>query len=284
MVIQPPTSVDTVLVPVDGSRFSVIALPVALALADRLGAEIQLFSAVDTVEEVAEREGELAEIRPSGRQVSHSVLVDRDPAGAIHEALRRRSRAVVCMASHGRGRSAALVGSVASDVVVRGHDPLIVVGPSISDELKGAGVLACVDETAASAALIPIALRWSSLLGEPLIVTTVAEPVPPPLRDGPVHRRFGPRGAVGAFLESLVAPVRGAGPEVEALAIYDPISPAEGVRSYLEEQPVALVIVSSHARTGMARIAFGSVAASIVHHSPSPVLVVPRPDARPDAR
>jgi nucleotide-binding universal stress UspA family protein len=280
MVVEPPTSVDVVLVPLDGSKFALIALPVAMALAARLGAELQLFSAVDTADEAAERERELAEIQSPDHRISRSVVVGRDPAGTIHEALRRLPSAVLCMASHGRGGSGALVGSVASEVVARGHDPLVVVGPFISDELKGSGVLACVDETAASAALIPIGLRWSNLLGEPLTVTTVAEPVPPPIREGHVHRRFGPRGEVDAFLESLVAAVPNAGSEVETLALYDPISPAEGVRSYLEDHQVALVVVSSHARTGLARIAFGSVAASIVHHSPSPVLVVPRPDAR----
>jgi hypothetical protein len=132
----------------------VIALPVAVTLADRLGAEVRLFSAVETADEVAERDADLAAIEVPGRRLSHSVVVDADRAGALHQAVGSIPGAVICMASHGRGRSAALVGSVATDVVARGHDPLIVVGPFIAEQLKGAGVLVCIDETPASAALI----------------------------------------------------------------------------------------------------------------------------------
>jgi nucleotide-binding universal stress UspA family protein len=280
MSVEPPRRVAAILVPLDGTKFSAIALPVATALAGRLGAEIHLLSAVAAVDEAAEREAELAAIELPGRHVHRTAVVDLDPAGAIHEALRRLDDAVVCMASHGRGRSAALVGSVATDVVARGHDPLIVVGPFIAEELKGAGVLACVDETPGSATLVPIALRWARLLGERLTIITVAEPVPPPVREHPVHRRFGPRGDVEGYLETLAAPLRAKGHDVGTLVIWDPISPGAGMRSHLEQYAVSLVVVGSHARRGLARFAFGSVAASVVHHSPSPVLVAPRPDLR----
>jgi nucleotide-binding universal stress UspA family protein len=82
------------------------------------------------------------------------------------------------------------------------------------------------------------------------------------------------------FLDSLVAPHRQQGHKVEALALYDPISPASGLEVYLRDNPATLVIVASHARTGPTRLVFGSEAAAIVRRSPSPVLVVPRPDAR----
>ena len=280
MSSDPPPRVDAILVPLDGSKFSEIALPVAAALAGRLNAEIHLLSAVGTEDEVAERQSQLAAIELPGLRVHSVVVVDLDAAGAIHTELRRLGGAVACMASHGRGRSAALVGSVATDVVARGHDPLIVVGPFVSEEPRGTGVLVCVDETPESAALVPIALRWARLFGEALTVVTVAEPVPPPVRDVPVYRRLGPRGDVEGFLEALAAPVRAEGDDVDTLVVWDPISPAEGMRSYLDEHPVGLVVVGSHARRGLARFAFGSVAASIVHHSPSPVLVVPRADIR----
>ncbi|MBW3537642.1 MAG: universal stress protein [Actinobacteria bacterium] len=90
--------------------------------------------------------------------------------------------------------------------------------------------------------------------------------------------RFGPDGDVDAFLKSLVKPVRDLGHHVDTVAVYDPISPAGGVHTWLRERPASLVVVSTHARSGLARIVFGSVAARIVHHSPAPVLVVPRTD------
>jgi nucleotide-binding universal stress UspA family protein len=229
-------------------------------------------------DEVAERDAQLAAIDIPA-PVFRSVLVDLDPAGAIHETLRRLGDAVAVMASHGRGRSAALVGSVATDVVARGHDPLVVVGPFIEEPLLGSGVVACIDYRPSSVALLPIALRWSQLLDEPLTVITVAEPIPPPVRPGPTRRRFGPGDDVGAFLDWLVQPLRDQGNVVLTQAVWDPVSVADGVLSYLQEHPASLVLIGSRARSGLARIIFGSTAAAVVHGSTSPVLVVPRADA-----
>lgn len=282
--------VEILLVPLDGSAFSGRAVPVAARLSGKLDAGIMLFSAVPTEDDVPARAAELDDVVPPClAPVQRTVVVSTDPAGAIHEQLRElgRERTLVCMASHGRNRSAALIGSVATEVVARGHDPLVVVGPH-PDEHPGVlgvpgglGVIVAVDESPASAALVPIGLGWARLVDEPLTVATVAEPVPPPVRpDHPARRRFGPDGDVEAFLDSLVAPHRQQGHKVEALALYDPISPASGLEAYLRDNPATLVIVASHARTGPTRIVFGSEASAIVRRSPSPVLVVPRPDAR----
>jgi hypothetical protein len=173
---------------------------VASALANRLDADIALPSAVPKEDDVAERARALATIDIPGHHVDVSIVVDQDPAGAIHETLRRHPDGVVCLASHGRGRSAALVGSVATELVARGHDPLVVVGPMVEEHLNGSGVLGCADETLESESVIRVAQYWAGgLLSEPLTVIVVAEPVPPPVR-GPARRRFGPDGDPEAHL------------------------------------------------------------------------------------
>jgi nucleotide-binding universal stress UspA family protein len=90
-----------------------------------------------------------------------------------------------------------------------------------------------------------------------------------------VRRRFGPSGDAEAFLRSVTGALGAAGADVTTQVVWDPISPAEGIRSYLREHPASLVVVGSRARHGFARAVFGSVATGIVHASPSPVLVVP---------
>jgi nucleotide-binding universal stress UspA family protein len=272
--------VHTILVPLDGSDFSLRAVPVGERLADRLGAGLVLFSAVPKEEDRRERVAWLATVAPRRREARRWVMVNADPAGAIHETLRQLDAAIACMASHGRNRSAALVGSVATEIVARGRDALVLVGPMIDLEVDGKGVVACIDETPASQALLPVAAGFADLLGEPLDVITVAEPVPPPLTAGPPKRRFGPDEDVDMYLQAAVAPLRVAGHTVETHAVYDPISPAAGVRDYVWQHPASLVAVASHARTGAKRFLLGSVAAEIVHSIISPVLVVPRPDAQ----
>jgi nucleotide-binding universal stress UspA family protein len=290
------TGVDTILVPLDRSRLARRALPVASELARRLGADLHLLTAVPTEDDRISGAAQLEAVRPRSVRVHRSVVVSRDPAGAIHETLRRLGSAVACMASHGRGRSAALIGSVATDVVARGHDPLVLVGPvsrhwlqpprqqwgyrNWEEPFDGHGVIASVDGTPASAALMPTALRWADWLKEPFVVVTVAEERPEPVRPGPVRRNFGPAGDVDDYLEGLARPFREEGHKVDTLALYDPISPAEGLQAYLWNHPACLVVVASHSRSGLTRVVFGSVAAAVVHLGMSPVLVVPRPDAR----
>ena len=275
-----PETVDAVVIPLDGSELSLRAVPVGSALAGRVGARIHLVSAVETADEVAEREAALHAVSLPDREVHRHVVVDRDPAGAIHETLRRLAPAVACMATHGRGRAAALVGSVATDVLARGRDPVVLVGPFVDEQHKGQGVVACVDETLdAAVALASIAAGWAALVREPLRVITVAEPVPPSVREGAIQRRFGVDGDPEAYLHAVIEQLGTDDTAVEAHPVYDPISPAEGVSVYLEEHPAFLGVVMSRGRTGLARLVFGSVAAAIVHHSPSPLLVAPRPNA-----
>jgi nucleotide-binding universal stress UspA family protein len=272
-----PDRVEWVVVPLDGSEESESALPVAVWLGDRLGAGVHLLSAVPTEDDTHDRAALLDKIDlPTAARVEREVVVDRDPAGAIHTTLRRLGDALACMATHGRARSAALLGSVSNEVIKRGHDSLLLVGPVVDTRLRGQGVLVCVDETPGSHDLVPVGARWADMVHEPLTVVIVAEPVPEPLYSGPVHRNFGPDGDVDAYLADVVRPLRREGREVTTKAVYDPISPAEGVLTYLGDHPTATVVVGTHARTGLARLALGSVSAAIVHGSPAPVLAVPR--------
>jgi nucleotide-binding universal stress UspA family protein len=274
-----PAPIEIILVALDGSHFSERALLAAVPLAERLGARLFLFSAVANEDEANDRLGRLSDLRPRGIPAEIDVLPDPDPADAIDTLLRDLGNAVACIASHGRGRTAAVLGSVANEVVRRRRQPTIVVGPAFSRERVGRGVVACVDETPPSARVLPFALRWSELLDETLTVIAVAEPVPPPISPGAVpHRRFGPDTEVEPYLERLVAPLREEGHEIHTKAVYDPVSPASGLRHYLWDCPSSLVAVGSHLRRGLPRSVLGSVAASVVRQSSVPVLLGPRPD------
>jgi nucleotide-binding universal stress UspA family protein len=56
--------------------------------------------------------------------------------------------------------------------------------------------------------------------------------------------------------------------------MYDPISPADGLSTYLDQHPAGLLAVTTHARTGLRRVLLGADAAKIVHASTAPALVV----------
>jgi nucleotide-binding universal stress UspA family protein len=262
--------IEVVLVATDGSFFARRGILAASALVPQFGAGIRLFSAVPKDDDVEEREQLLSTLG-----FPATVVVDLDPAGALHEEVRRLGKAVACMASHGHGRSAAFVGSVATDIVVRGHDPVILAGPMVEEAPQGRGVVVSVDDDPATAHVLPIARQWARRLHEPLIIVSVAEPAPPSVRGGVVRRAFGPDGDVQAFLDGLVAAANIDDVEIETVPIYDPISPAVGLEAWMRVHPAPLVVTGSHARTGLERLALGSVSAGIVRHCPAPVLVIP---------
>ena len=79
-----PYQFEVCLVPLDGTEFARLALVVAKELAERLDLRIQIISAVARGKDVPIRYSELANVG-LGTELSISVVVDLDPAGAIHE-------------------------------------------------------------------------------------------------------------------------------------------------------------------------------------------------------
>jgi nucleotide-binding universal stress UspA family protein len=269
---EPAPKIPALVVAVDGSVLARRAVAVANRLAQRLQAAVHLVSVVRTTDDVRARRRELANIDVAG-SVKRMILVDADPTATILAAVDRLPGAVACLATHGRGRSAACLGSVATAMLARSRDPVVLTCPLVEPTV-GEGVLACVDDGPDAAGVIDAAVRWGELLGEPVTAVTVAEAAAGPGCGRPA-RRFGPGGDVDAFLDGVVRPARADGHRIETLALFDPVSPSAGLYRRLQDRPAALVVAGSGAGTGPAHRVFGTAAGSLVRHSPSPVLVVP---------
>ncbi len=63
-----------------------------------------------------------------------------------------------------------------------------------------------------------------------------------------------------------------AGLEVEEVIVHG--EAASEIVRVAKDRQVDLIILSSHGRTGLGRILFGSTAEAVVRHAPCPVLVV----------
>ncbi len=55
-------------------------------------------------------------------------------------------------------------------------------------------------------------------------------------------------------------------------------SPAQTISDYSKKKGMDIIVMSTHGRTGMINLMFGSVALSVLHDSPVPVLLI-RPDS-----
>lgn len=272
-----PLVVTDVLVPLSSSPASEAAIAPGAELANRFGARLSLVTVgieQAEAEAMARRVARLSETVPAVLD----TYVDWDVPKGILAVAAEHPAPLVCMASAAHGRiGEALLGSYATEVVAETPDPVILVGPDL-DPRRGLGhgpVYACVDGSAGAEQVLPVAARWAAALGTGLRVVTVAEPTGAGLDDRPVHRTIGPDGDPQAYVDGLAEAWKGAGTDVAGLVIWDPIGPAQGLATWLEDHLCGLVAVTTHARTGLRRAVFGSHSTSILRHSPVPVLVVP---------
>lgn len=270
-----------VIVPLDSSTFAERALPVAAWLAGLTGATIDVVAVASTPLEEEELKTYLATLTERITEVPASMLLhlDDDSADRIVATELELAPSVVVMASHGRGRSAALLGSVASRVIASGGDPVLLVGREARVGTAAGTVVACVDGSSEGEDVVPVAAAWSMLLDTALDVVTVAEPVPEPMTPGePYRRRHGPQIDAERYVSDLALQVSSSQPglAVQGHAVYDPIGPTDGLISWLAEHPAQLLVVGARSHSRLARAVVGSTTSALVRASVVPVLALRR--------
>jgi nucleotide-binding universal stress UspA family protein len=270
-------SIREVIVPLDGSEFALRAAGPARAVASGLGASVTYVHVVHSAAAPDAEEALRAKMAPPEPSAGWRVLVGDDAGLAVGEYTDETSGAFVCMSSHGRGwPSSVLIGSAAAVVLAATEQPLLLVGPACQEGwVLGGRLAACVDSDAGSEAMLSTAAMWSTALGAPLSVVTVAEPAPPALRRGHTHRHHGPPGDPQVYVDELAGRLAGIPEPVNGEVIWDPIGVSDGLIGWLGSDPGGLLIVSSHGRRPRADTPLGRTALHVVHRSTVPVLVVP---------
>ena len=203
------------------------------------------------------------------------VVQDRAAADAIL-IVADEPETVVCMSTHGRGGlGQAVLGSVAEEVVRHARWPLLLVGPSLEPGawqfaawFSDGKLMVPVDGSATSEAVVPAASEWARLLD---LQPSVIEVLPAPIGVR-MEREMPESDAVHRVVEALASVSRP--PRGEVLQGEDV---AASLLDYANGLPATLIAMTTHGRTGISRVTFGSVTMRVVHHSPCPVLVVRSP-------
>jgi len=140
-----PKPWSEVVVPLDGSANAAAAVPVATALADVIGAPLQLVEVLDPDQPQVMDDAEIAAdvledamlrrvaqgLRAGGVEAEWEVLHDRSPAKGLHRYLTGLERPLVVMATHGRtGLAVATAGSVATALVHDATYPVVLIRPT----------------------------------------------------------------------------------------------------------------------------------------------------------
>ncbi len=265
------------IVPVDEPSDANRSIDTAVQLASRIDGGVRLLSVVDGNDAVAERSAQLAGLaeRITDLDVVVGVVVGSDVAGEIVAATGARD--IVCMTT-----AASLLphqghfGSIAEDVVRRIDRPVVLLGPKADPSVsKGLNrVIVPVDTSARSEAAIKPAAALAGFLGLPLWIVTV-------ISSGAQSAAAAALGSEAAASESgyVRALARQAAvdsnleTQFEVLHISDP---AEAILDFAESD--GLVVMSTHGKSGLARVFAGSVTTSVVARSTHPVVVL-RPSA-----
>jgi nucleotide-binding universal stress UspA family protein len=153
-----PFDVGRVVAFLDGSPFAERALPVASWIAGELRVGLELIEVVSGHGDGDRVVRYLCGTANRRRASSWDVIVHEDVPAAMAEVVGHRRGALPCLATHGRDRSAALLGSTAEALLARSPRPVLLAGPKAGPrEDPGAPVVVAVDGSAADDALMPVA-------------------------------------------------------------------------------------------------------------------------------
>ena len=269
--------VQHLIVPIDGSSESWTGFEAACALAARCDADIRVVHvAFETSERRAAQEALQREIDRRGPfdvDVKLEVRLAYDSvADELDQILELRPGAVIVMGSHGKGRSAAILGSVTESVLQQSFGPLVLVGPNVETDDFSGPVLVTVDGSDESEFALPLAAAWATELRATPWILNVDAPTTTPQPTDTMETAYTAR------LAKELTEFSGHPVEFDEL---HGKNPAVAVSDYAKRHDASLIVASSHGRSGLSRLAMGSVVAGIVRRATCPVLVARLPHPKP---
>jgi len=285
------------LLPLDGTPESSLALSPARTLAAALAAEIVLVRVVPTGEarlsvlnslEVDRAHDDLeavaAPLRSSAVQ-TELVVSQGDPADTIVAEVQSHGADLVVMSTHApNGRVRLAPGSVAERVVAHSRVPVMLIGRTAQDQqlerLKI--ILVPVDGSAGSLVALGTAARLARAARAAVLVLRVVVPLPLWIYDPTLGLNTGPlidprwdedrRANAESYVRQVAQRLVDSGIEAGADAILGEVAPA--IAEYGDQQAVDLIVMSTHARFGPTKALLGSVADQVVDTARLPVILV----------
>jgi nucleotide-binding universal stress UspA family protein len=296
--------IRSILVPLDGSTFGEQALPLALQIARRAQAAVQLIHVHQPVAtpwggselvtdlnlEAYLRDREQEHLRHTAGCLAldatasvTSAVLDGPVAEAVHEQVLACGADLVVMATHGRGPlSRFWLGSVADQLIRRLTVPLLLWRPHEEEVAPPLPrhVLVPLDGSEQAEQVLGPALDLAALLAADVTLLRVVEPVIVP------NRHWGGNATSGmdpellqqlaadarGYLERVVIGLAGLAPDLATRVVVNRRA-ADAILAVTASRPGTLVALATHARAGVARLVLGSVVDKVIRGSAAPVLV-----------
>ncbi|HEY5154154.1 MAG TPA: hypothetical protein VIJ47_05430 [Acidimicrobiales bacterium] len=174
---------QNVIVPNDGTADARLATAPASDLAWRCGAKVVVVSNTAANDKNSKAAVKLSAIAKSESTVELWVDLENPLPEAALQAAAHREDSLLCLATPRAmvglpGRRRLTVGQVLPELVARGNDPIMVIGPQVSTAqgLSMNEIVLVLDGTAESDALLDVAAGWATTFGVRLVLTMVPAP------------------------------------------------------------------------------------------------------------
>ena len=297
---------EKILVPLDGSEFSEVALPYAEELAGRLGSAVTFLYVSESADDQYRRMREfyLEKIAEDTKHAAaryakspgkmdikvNSVLLTGNPAEQILNYADKEEIGLIVMATHGRsgiGRWA--LGSVADKVVRSATQPVALIrAKNARPDIRKNGILSRVlitlDGSEEGETAVPcISALVTSLKTEVVLLQVLATGYQTLTAEGyeyvvfPEQQMESDRAHAKDYLEKTAAKMKQPGMTIRSEVKFG--NAAEEIVSFADEIKADMVAMATHGRSGLGRWVLGSVAERVVRSGNTPVLLVRVPGA-----
>jgi len=280
-----------ILIPVDGSTRGMEAVEFARSLAQASQASLTLLHVEPwgaPVESLRHGHVDLdalvERLRADGVD-AHAIMRFDDPEDGITLAATLEDADLIVLAPHPReGLDALRHPSVTARMLTRSPAPLLIfpdampyIGVKALLADPTSRILVPLDGSERAEAELPLAMDLARLYDRELLLVRAAtapayvtgtEMYIPSVDYAIAYRQESER-----YLEEIAARVRSAGLRVRTLVLAGP--PEAELIALLATEPIGLVILSTHGRTGAARLLLGSVARHLIYHATTPLIVLP---------
>jgi nucleotide-binding universal stress UspA family protein len=304
----------SILVPLDCSPLAEQAVPLASRIAERAGGKVRLvlvhqppspplepaaaklFTSIELATRKSERgylRATQAKLREGGTRLSSAVTLTgaAGPGPALVNYVREMGIDLVVMATHGRGGiRRAWLGSVSDHLIRNLEIPVLLVRPregeSALDRWPGAGrILVPLDGSPLAEEALEPAAALARIWDAELSLLQVVHPVVlaedsafpfPSAYDEDLTAMC--RTDAQNYLDAVVQRLHGQGLRATGMVVLG-WSAVDSILDVAHPDRVALVVLATHGRGGLRRLALGSVADKVVRGAEVPVLVY-RPAGR----
>lgn len=304
------------LVPLDASELAAASFAYAKEIAARLALDVILLHVhgaeerapaspleadikhkAELVKRQSEEVREKIGIKPGGKAIqARGEVAIGSPAEQIIRCAAENNVDLILMATHGRsGVKRLVMGSVADEVLRASNVPVWLVRPGLPTEVvyeqwPGKTILVPLDGSELAETAFPHIEALANQQGtgkvDVILLRICTRPMPPPAADYTyttlpeeyMQVELARRKQVARkYLAEIEGQLTG-----KAFAVRSEVlegRPAEQIVEYANANPPNLIVMSTHARSGLQRLAHGSVATYVLQKANSPIVIVKTPRA-----